>query len=464
MIEILRAISPIDGRVYVERPLADHACIEATLDRATKAQRAWSLRPLADRVATLAGAVELVSADAASMAEEISWQMGRPISQTPDEILGMQDRARYMLSIAETALAAVVPGPKPGFERRIERVPLGVVAVIAPWNFPYLTAINAIVPALAAGNAVILKHSSQTPLCAERLADIFRRAGVPEDVFAFLHLAGDDATRLVADRRIAFTCFTGSVPVGGVVQRAIADGGFAGVGLELGGKDPAYVRADADLNHAIEHLVEGAFFNSGQSCCAIERIYVHDRLYDDFVEGAAELCRAYRLGDPMDPTVNLGPVVGPSAAAFIREQIAEAERNGARTLIDSTRFPAACPGSPYLAPQILVDVDHSMSLMMEETFGPAVGVMRVSSDEEAMKLMNDSRFGLSAALWTADLEAANVLGAQLETGTVFMNRCDFLDPALPWVGVKDSGRGCSLSRLGYEQLTRPKSFHLRVAI
>ncbi|MGE4063770.1 MAG: aldehyde dehydrogenase family protein [Rhodospirillaceae bacterium] len=460
MPEILRLISPVDGRVYAERPLASAADAEAALALAVRAGQAWQTTPLSERVAVLTRAIDAMGADQQRLAEEITWQMGRPIAQTPGEIKGMQDRARYMLSIAASALAPVDPGPKEGFARRIERVPVGVVAVIAPWNYPYLTAINAVVPALAAGNAVILKHSQQTALCAERLAEAFLRAGVPEGVFAYLHLANEDTERLIADRRINFVCFTGSVATGHVVQRAVARGGFTGVALELGGKDPAYVRADANLPHAIENLVDGAMFNSGQSCCAIERIYVHEKLFDDFVAGAVDLTRRYRLGDPTDPATNLGPLVRTAAAEFVRAQVGEAVRQGARTLVRAVDR----PGTPYMAPEILVNVDHSMRVMTEETFGPVVGVMKVSSDEEAVHRMNDSPYGLSAAIWTGDRGAADSIGARLATGTVFMNRCDYLDPALAWVGVKDSGRGCSLSRLGYEQLTRPKSFHYRLAI
>jgi acyl-CoA reductase-like NAD-dependent aldehyde dehydrogenase len=250
---------------------------------------------------------------------------------------------------------------------------------------------------------------------------------------------------------------------GHAVVHAAADR-FIGLGLELGGKDPAYVRADADLPHAVANLVDGAFFNSGQSCCGIERIYVHADVYDDFVEGAVAEARRLRLGNPLDEDTSLGPVVRASAAAFVRGQCAEAVAAGARALLDPRDFPADEPGSAYLAPQILVDVDHSMRVMSEESFGPCVGIMRVRDDDEAVALMNDSAYGLTASVWTRDEPAALAIGARVETGTFFMNRCDYLDPALAWTGVKDSGRGCTLSRIGFESLTRPKSFHLRTRI
>jgi acyl-CoA reductase-like NAD-dependent aldehyde dehydrogenase len=397
-----------------------------------------------------------------AIAEEISRQMGRPISQSPFEIGGFEERARHMIAIAPEALGDIEVGPKAGFTRFIRRDPLGVVLVVAPWNYPYLTAVNAVVPALMAGNAVILKHSAQTPLCAERFAEAFAAAGLPAGVFQYLHLGHRAALELIGHEAVDFVSFTGSVPAGHAVQEAAA-GRFIGLGLELGGKDPAYVRPDADLDHAIENLADGAFFNSGQSCCAIERIYVHEDVYEPFVEGFAALTRQYKLGSPLDPETNLGPMVRTSAAEFVRGQTAEAVAAGARALVDPAEFPADAPGSPYLAPQVLVDVDHSMRVMSEESFGPVIGIMKVGSDEEAIGLMNDSPFGLTAAVWTGDTEAAIAIGDRIETGTWFMNRCDYLDPSLAWTGVKNSGRGCTLSRLGYEVLTRPKSYHLRVS-
>lgn len=462
MAAMQQTISPVDGRIYVERPLADAAAIDKALTRAQVAQREWAQRPLQERVACLTRAVDAFVANGPAIATEISWQMGRPARHAPGEIRGFEERARYMLSIAATALAPVDPGEKPGFQRQIKRVPLGIVAVIAPWNFPYLTSVNAVLPALIAGNAVVLKHSHQTPLCAERFAEAFASAGLPRGVFQYLHLSHADTTRLMGDSRIANVCFTGSVAGGRAVVAATA-GGFATSGLELGGKDPGYVRADADLAQAIDGLQDGAFFNAGQSCCGIKRIYVAASLYDAFVEGVVATANQYCLGSPIDPETTLGPVVRTSAADAIRAQVADAVRRGARQLVDESRFPESRAGTPYLAPQVLVDVDHSMPIMRDETFGPAVGIMRVASDEEAIRLMNDSDYGLTAAIYTRSADAAEAIGDRLETGTVFLNRCDYLDPALAWTGVKNSGRGCTLSSVGYEQLTRPKSYHFRIS-
>jgi acyl-CoA reductase-like NAD-dependent aldehyde dehydrogenase len=463
MTQTLQTISPVDGRIYVERPLETAAGIDRALDSAQHAQRAWGSLPLTARCEVLGRAVDALVAKASAIALEITWQMGRPIRHAPGEIRGFEERARYMLGEAPKALAAIQPGDKPGFRRQIKRVPLGVVVVVAPWNYPYLTAVNAVLPALIAGNAVVLKHSHQTPLCAERFLEAFASAGVPAGVFQYLHLSHTDTARLMGDRRVASVCFTGSVSGGRAVMAATA-AGFATSGLELGGKDPAYVRADADLAHAIETLTDGAFFNAGQSCCGIKRIYVAESRHDEFVAGVVELTKKYRLGSPLDPETTIGPVVRTSAAEAVRSQVRDAVARGASQLIDEALFAASAPGTPYVAPQVLVGVDHSMPIMREETFGPAVGIMKVASDEDALRLMNDSDFGLTAAIFSADSARAEILGDALETGTVFLNRCDYLDPALAWTGVKNSGRGCTLSSVGFESLTRPKSYHFRLTI
>ncbi len=463
MTETLKCITPVDGSVYVERPLASGADIDAALARAREARKSWSRVPVEERCALLGKAVDAFVAEGSTIAEEISWQMGRPLAQCPGEIGGFEERARHMLAIAPGALADIAVEPKRGFTRFVRRVPVGVVFVIAPWNYPYLTAVNSIIPALAAGNTVLLKHSAQTPLCAERFSEAFDKAGLPAGVFQHLHLGHAAALGLIESDGIDFVAFTGSVPAGHAVQASAAKR-FIGVGLELGGKDPAYVREDVTIAHAIENVVDGAFFNAGQSCCGIERVYVHEAVHDAFVEGVVELVGRYRLGDPMDPETTLGPLVKASAAEHVRSQIAEAKAAGARALIDPASFPANRDGSAYLAPQVLADVGHDMRVMTEESFGPVLGIMKVGSDEQAVSLMNDSAFGLTASVWTNDEDAALAIGEQIATGTWFMNRCDYLDPALAWTGVGDSGHGCTLSRVGYEQLTRPMSFHLRTRL
>jgi len=459
---VLRTISPIDGSVYVERERADERRVAAALAAARGAQRAWRRRPVAERAALVSKAVDAFVANGAAIAAELTAQMGRPIAHAPGEVRGFEERARHMTAIAEGALADVEPEPRAGFRRFVRREPLGVVFVVAPWNYPYLTAVNAVVPALLAGNAVLLKHSEQTPLCAERFAEAFAAAGLPRGVFQALHCDHATVARIIASPEVDFVAFTGSVEGGHEVQRAAA-GRFIATGLELGGKDPAYVRADAPFEHSVENLVDGAFFNAGQSCCGIERIYVARSLYERFVEAFVARVREYRLGDPRDAATTLGPLARARAADFVREQVAEAIEMGARPLVDPKAFAADAPGTAYLAPQVLVDVHHGMRVMSEETFGPVVGIMPVADDAEAAVRMNDSPYGLTASVWTADVDAALAIGREIETGTWFMNRCDYLDPALAWTGVKDSGRGVTLSRLGYEVLTRPKSYHLKLA-
>lgn len=464
MAGIQETISPIDGSVYVTRQLATPQEIDATLQRAVEAQSAWKQTTIEERAAICNAMVDALVAKADDLALELTWQMGRPLRYTPYEIKGgFQERARYMISIAEDALKDVQAPPKDGFVRFIKREALGVVLVLAPWNYPYLTAVNSVIPAIMAGNAVIIKHSDQTPLVAERIVEGFRTAGLPEGVCQFIHMTHDDVAQVIDDARVDFVAFTGSVAGGHAVQQR-AGSRFIATGMELGGKDPAYVRSDVNLAHAIENVVDGAFFNSGQSCCGIERIYVHQDVYDAFVEGAVALTKTYVLGNPLDAEITLGPMVRTRAAEFVRRQVEAAVKQGAKTLIDPALFPMNASNSPYMAPQILVNVDHSMDIMVEESFGPVVGIMPVASDEEAIKLMNDSKYGLTASIWTQDTDAALSIGNRVNTGTWYMNRCDYLDPALAWTGVKDSGRGCTLSMIGYESLTRPKSFHLRVTI
>jgi acyl-CoA reductase-like NAD-dependent aldehyde dehydrogenase len=461
MTRSLTCISPIDNSVYVDRPYAGGTEIQAALERAVKASGAWKSLPLSERKALCAKAMDAFESKKEAIAGEISWQMGRPIRYAKGEVAGMLDRARTMIRLADQGLAPVTLDEKEGFRRWIQREPLGVLFVIAPWNYPYLTAINSVVPAILSGNPVIIKHSAQTPLCAERLVAAFEAAGLAEGVFQFLHLTHEDTENIIKDSRVNHVVFTGSVPGGAMVEKAAA-GRFISLGLELGGKDPAYIRADADVDHAVDMAMDGAFFNSGQSCCSIERIYVHADVYDAFVEKSVAWVNSLTLGRSDDPETTMGPLVRTSAADFVRDQVKEALGQGATALLKTEDFPMDDPGTPYLAPQILVDVNHGMRVMTEESFGPVVGIQKVASDEEALELMNDSEFGLTAVIFTADIDKGIELGQQVQTGTFFINRCDCLDPELAWTGVKNSGRGCTLSIVGFESLTRPKSFHVRL--
>ncbi|HEY6400321.1 MAG TPA: aldehyde dehydrogenase family protein, partial [Blastocatellia bacterium] len=441
-----QTISPIDGSVYAERQLALSQEIEKTLGAAVTSQAAWKRVPVTERAAACKRMLDWLLERADKIGEELTWQIGRPIAYSPNEIRrGFQERVNYMAGAAERELADVEIEPKENFQRFIRREPVGVVLVLAPWNYPWLASVNAVVPAILAGNSVILKIAPQTPLVAERYAEAFKAAGLPEGVFQFLHIDHDQVAEVIKDSRIGFVAFTGSVAGGHAVQQAAGER-FIATGLELGGKDPAYVRPDAPMAATIENLVDGSMFNSGQSCCAVERISVHRDVYDQFVEGFVELTKQYKLGNPLDPATTLGPMVRADAADKARAHIADALKKGARALIDPALFPAAREGTPYLEPQVLVNVDHSMLVMTEETFAPVAGIMPVKDDEEAIRLMNDSRYGLTASIWTTDADAALRIGDRVEAGTWYMNRCDYLDPALAWTGVKDSGRGCTLSK------------------
>lgn len=461
MTQHLQIISPIDGKVYAKRPVASDTAIEAALDRAKSAQEPWRRTPLAGRAAILTKAVAAMNAMKATMGEELAWQMGRPVRYGANEIArGFTERAEYMTAVAPQALADIDVGPKEGFKRFIRRDPVGTVFVLAPWNYPYLTAVNSVWPSLLAGNAVILKHSSKTLLVGEHFQHALAKAGLPPGVFQNLVLTHEQTDRVILSGKIDHVAFTGSVIAGRAISR-VASARFVTVGLELGGKDPAYVRADANFDYAVENLADGAFFNSGQSCCGVERIYVDKAIYPKFLEAFSALTEKYVLDTPLDPETTLGPMVSAKAAEFVREQISSAVHGGAKAHIETRKFRRDAVGSPYMAPQVLSNVTHQMSVMRDESFGPVIGIMPVANDTEAVRLMNDSPYGLTASIWTSDAAMAEALGDQIETGTVYMNRCDYLDPALAWTGVKETGRGVTLSKLGFDAMTRVKSFHLK---
>ena len=454
----IQLISPVDGRVYAERTPLSRDAAEAAVARAKAAQKGWAARPLEERIALVQAAVKKLNEMTDVVVEELAWQMGRP-TRYGGEFGGVNARTDYMSQIAADTLAPKVVEESNAFKRYLARDPVGVVFIIAPWNYPYLTTINTLVPALIAGNTVILKHASQTLLVGERLAEAFHAGGIPEDVFQNVVLDHATTEHLIASKSFGFVNFTGSVGGGAAIERAAA-GTFTGLGLELGGKDPGYVRADANLEAAVDTLMDGAMYNAGQCCCGIERIYVHESLYDAFVEKAVAWVKGLTLGNPFDAATTIGPMANARFAKVVRDQIAEAVAMGAKPMIDPALFPAD-DGGAYLAPQILTNVTHKMRVMMEESFGPVVGIMKVKDDAEAIALMNDSPYGLTASIWTEDYDTAAQIGAQIETGTIFMNRADYLDPALCWTGCKDTGRGTSLSYLGFLSLTRPKSYHLK---
>jgi acyl-CoA reductase-like NAD-dependent aldehyde dehydrogenase len=457
----LQVDDPFTGERACELPFDEGPQALAALERCAAAQAAWAEAPVAERAVLVARFAEAFLADEVRVAEEITRTMGKPLAQARGEVRTLADRARTLASLAPEALAEVALPPKAGFDRRVAREPVGVVLVVAPWNYPLLTAVNAVAAAVLAGDGVILKHSSRTPLCGPQFERAFRTAGAPEGLVKSLTLSHGDCDALMRRPEIGYVAFTGSVEGGRQIQAQLA-GGFAGVGLELGGKDGAYVAEDADLAHAIEQLADGAFYNAGQSCCGIKRIFVHAKHHAAFVDGLVAAARAYRLGDPKDAATTLGPLASPGAPDALAQQARRAAAAGARVLCGGE--PAQVDGrGRFLPPTVVADAPSGSEVMQEESFGPLVAVARVGGDDEAVARINDSRFGLTSAIWTRDVERARRLGRRLHTGTVFMNRCDYLDPMLPWVGVKESGRGLSLSRWGIQELTRAKSYHFRLA-
>ena len=452
----LKCISPIDGFVFAERDTLSIDAAFAAAERARNAQIAWSARSIEERIELVLAGVATIGEMNDEIVPELAQMMGRPI-RYGGEYGGFVERSTYMAKIAHEALADIKVGDDATFKRYIKRVPHGVVFVVAPWNYPYMTAINTVAPALIAGNTVMLKHATQTLLVGERMANAFHSAGVPDDVFQNVFLDHETTSELIAKRSFDFVNFTGSVGGGKAIEHAAA-GTFTGLGLELGGKDPGYVMEDADLDAAVETLIDGAMFNSGQCCCGIERIYVHESLFDEFVKKSVEIVEGYKLGNPLDNETTLGPMANARFAQEVRAQIHEAVDAGAKAHIETF---AADDGGAYLSPQILTEVTHDMRVMRDESFGPVVGIMPVRDDDHAVALMNDSPFGLTASLWTRDVRRAAAIGDRIETGTVFMNRADYLDPGLCWTGCKDTGRGGGLSVIGYHNLTRPKSYHLK---
>jgi acyl-CoA reductase-like NAD-dependent aldehyde dehydrogenase len=457
---------PYSGKVACTVEQASEATIANRLDAARIAARV-ALRRMSveERIALSDRALSKFEARAEEIALDITRQMGKPLVQARDEIKGMASRWRYMQSIARDALSDIVLPVAPGKEvldRRIVKEPLGVVLDLPAWNYPLLTAVGAVVPAVLAGNAVIIKHSPRTPLCGDHFARAYREAGAPDGAVSSIFVDYAKTERLVGDERIDHVLFTGSVHGGHRIQAAAKDR-FLHVGLELGGNDPAYVTEDCDLEKTVAHVVDGAIYNAGQSCCAVERVYVHASVYEKFVAAAEPLVRAYVMGDPTDPRTTLGPIAQPQHARELQQFVNDATSKGAKLLVGG-KMATFCGMGRFFEATLLRDVPDAADLMKKESFGPILGVSPVRSDEEALKKMNRSRLGLTASVWTRDKDRAERLMRDLEFGTVYMNRCDALDPALPWTGVKDSGRGVTLSTLGFDALTRPKAVHFRLAL
>lgn len=460
---ILRVDNPFTGEIALERSLLQEEAIDGIMSRSLAAHLEWCKTRIEERIVLVERFIQAFDRERARYAREITDSMGKPLVQADREISGMFDRARQMSGIAERALEHEILPPKEGFERWISREPVGVVVVLAAWNYPLLIAINPLVAAILAGNAVVIKHSSRTPRAGEQIAEAFERAGAPRDLVVAIHADHAVTEKLVQHPSTGYVSFTGSVEGGRRIHRAVAEKRFIDVGLELGGKDPAYVASDAAFDYTVSEVIDGAFYNTGQSCCAIERVYVEAPLYARFVEAAVERVRRYRLGDPRDGETTIGPMAQPGAPAFLARQVEDARRRGARVPIGGSPTTVGGHGR-FFEPTLAVDTDHRMAIAAEESFGPVLALQAVSGDEEAIRLMNDSAYGLTASVWTTDIERGKRITNRLDAGTVFVNRADYLDPLLAWTGVKDSGKGVSLSRLGFLSVTRPKSHHLKVKL
>ncbi|EQB52467.1 Succinate-semialdehyde dehydrogenase [NADP(+)] [Colletotrichum gloeosporioides] len=461
-VEVLTTISPTTNEPILTRNGISQADLDELPNTATKAFESWSKTSLADRQKIVKTALKLLLNLKDDLAQELTVQMGRPIAYTGVEVATAVKRAEYLLKISDEVLKDTDGEAEKGFKRFIRKVPVGPVLVIFAWNYPYLILVNSLIPALLAGNTVILKPSPQTPTIVERVAKVFEEAGLPSGVLQHFHCGSPTLIEsIVRNPQIKLVAFTGSVAGGLAVQQAAADR-VVNVGLELGGKDPAYIRGDVDIDWAAAEIVDGAVFNSGQSCCSVERVYVADEIHDAFVEAVQKVLKGYVLGDPFDKGTHVGPVISKRSKETIEAHVQDAVAKGAKDATpENESFANPPPKGNFVKPTLLTGVDHSMTVMTEETFGPVIPVMRVKNDDEAVKLMNDSEFGLTASIWTKDTDRGYELADQVEAGTVFVNRCDFPSPDLAWTGWKNSGKGQTLSRFGYDQFVKLKSYHLK---
>ncbi len=451
--------NPFTANPACDVPLADWSDIERVLNAAREGARIAAASSLDERKALVERAMQWMEQNATQIASDISRMMGKPLGQAEGEIKGMAGRARTMIELAEQALRPIDAGGTDGVSRSIHKLPLGVVLDLPAWNYPLLTAINVVAPAVLAGNAVIVKHSPRSPLVGKAFADAFRAAGADPRWVQSFDCTHELTEKMVGDERIDHVVFTGSVHGGRRISLAGA-GRFLQIGYELGGNDAMYVAPDADVKRAVENLVDGAMYNAGQSCCAVERVYVHARNYQAFLEQSRELAAQYVLGDPLVASTNMGPIAQPTHVAELEGMVRDALRGGAQLLLGGKRTDVEGRGR-FFQPTVLGNVSNDLRVMQSEQFGPILAVQSVDSDEQALARMNDSKFGLTAGVWTSDRQRAESFARKLQVGTVFQNRCDHVDPRLPWSGVGLSGRGHSLSVLGFDQLTRTRAWHFK---
>ena len=448
--------NPATGQLITTLVADDAASVAAKARSARAAQPAWAAVPLADKLAIVQRFRAGLVAELDSLALTLTQEMGKPVSQAKNEINGLLGRIDFFVEQAEAAVADEHVFDGSGMHEQISHVPLGVVANISAWNYPYFVGCNVIVPALLTGNVVLYKPSEHATLSGQNITRLLHSAGVPAAALQCL-VGGGAVGASLLEQRIDGLFFTGSHATGQRIAVALAPR-LVKVQLELGGKDPTYVRQDANVQVAAESLADGAMYNTGQSCCSVERIYVHDSIHDEFVRHFLATVATFKVGDPLAADTYIGAVTRAPQLALLEAQVADAVAQGATLHTGGQRRPG--PGN-WFEPTVLTQVNHRMALMREESFGPVIGIQKVSSDDEAVDLMNDTRYGLTAGVFTADEAAARALLARVNAGSVYWNCCDRVSPRLPWSGHGDSGLGLTLSTHGIQTFTRPKAWHLR---
>lgn len=452
----LHVHNPATGERLASLRVDDAAAVAAQYRAARGAQPGWAAEPLASRLACIERFRAAVVRELDELAATLTRETGKPITQSRNELNGLLPRIDFFLAETAGATADETVFHEGGMRERIGHEPLGVVANISAWNYPWFVGCNVILPALATGNAVLYKPSEYAPLTGLAIARLLHESGVPPAVMACLVGAGETGAALLA-QPVDGVFFTGSQATGQRIADTVGSR-FIRLQLELGGKDPTYVCDDADPAMAAASLADGAMYNTGQSCCSVERIYVHEKIHDAFVAHFVETVRGMKRGDPMHEDTYVGAITRAPQLAVLESQVADALAQGAQLLVGGKRGPG--PGQ-WFEPTVLVNVDHRMALMREESFGPVIGIQKVAGDDEAVRLMNDTRYGLTAGIYTPDEARATALLRQVRAGSVYWNCCDRVSPRLPWSGVGDSGAGLTLSRYGIQAFTRPKAWHLR---
>ena len=452
----LKVYNPATGTLAAKLPADDAKSVKAKYLRARAAQPRWAGMPLGGRIAAIEKFRDLVIAQTEHLARILTTEVGKPITQARNELKGLIARLDFFLAETARTLRPRKVHRETGLEERISHEPLGVVANISAWNYPWFVGANVFVPALLAGNAVLYKPSEYASLTGREIARLLHESGVPEDVFTALIGGGAVGAALLA-QPVDGVFFTGSVATGSKIAAQMG-ARMVRLQLELGGKDPTYVADDVDPKAAAESLADGAMYNTGQSCCSVERIYVHERVHDEFVRHFVATVAGFRIGDPLAEGSYIGPLARRAQLDLLEAQVADALARGATLVAGGKRIERA---GNWFEPTVLTDVDHTMAVMRDESFGPIIGIQKVRSDDEALALMNDTRYGLTAGMYTRDEERAARLLRRARAGSVYWNCCDRVSPRLPWSGHGDSGVGVTLSTYGIQAFTRPRAWHLR---